>query len=419
MLSKVVTLLPTAGLRLPSTFAALRYRNFRLWFFGQTLSLMGTWMQSVAQGWVVYELTGSKFALGAISFVGAVPTLFLMLPAGVLADRLPRQRLLLMTQTAMMVLAFALAVLAATGVLRAWHIGLLAVGLGITNSFDAPARQALAVEMVEDRRDLMNAIALNSTIFNLARIVGPAVGGVMLATLGAVWCFAVNGLSFLAVIGALLRMQLPNTSNAPSSEPLTVQIAAGLRYILENRAVRTMIALIGVSTLFGLSYTVLLPAYAVDVLHVGETGLGALNAAMGVGALTGSLIVASLGTFHHKGLLLTAGSLLFPTMLLFFAFSRSFLLSLASLVVIGLAFVTLNATSNTLIQSAVPDALRGRAMAVFSLMFFGTSPFGSLQAGTLAQALGPTAGVAVGAGIVLVVAVGVLFAVPSLRRFEG
>jgi MFS family permease len=397
----------------------MRHRNFRLWFLGQTLSQMGTWMQSVAQGWLVYDLTGSKFALGAISFVGTLPTLFLMLPAGALADRVPRQRVLLFTQATMMILAFILAVLAATGVLRVWHVGLLAAGLGIANSFDAPARQALAVEMVEDRRDLMNAIALNATIFNLARVVGPAVGGVVLAALGAAWCFALNGLSFLAVIVALLMMKLPQARREVRVEPLTAQIAAGIKYVLENPSVRTMTMLVAVASLFGFSYSVLLPAFAVDVLRVGETGLGALNAATGLGALIGSLIVASAGKFRRKGLLLTAGSLVFPATLLFFAFSRSFWISAALLSVVGLAFVTQNATCNTLIQSIVPDSLRGRVMAVYMLMFFGTAPFGALQAGAVAQALGPAAGVAVGAGITLTFALVILFAAPFLRRVEA
>jgi MFS family permease len=397
----------------------MRHRNFRLWFLGQTLSQMGTWMQSVAQGWLVYDLTGSEFALGAISFVGTLPTLFLMLPAGALADRVPRQRVLLFTQATMMILAFILAALAATGILQVWHVGLLAAGLGIANSFDAPARQALAVEMVEDRRDLMNAIALNATIFNLARVVGPAVGGVVLAALGAAWCFAFNGLSFLAVIVALLMMKLPQARREVRVEPLTAQIAAGIKYVLENPSVRTVTMLVAVSSLFGFSYSVLLPAFAVDVLRVGETGLGGLNAATGFGALIGSLIVASAGKFRRKGLLLTAGSLVFPATLLFFAFSHSFWISAALLSVVGLAFVTQNATCNTLIQSIVPDSLRGRVMAVYMLMFFGTAPFGALQAGAVAQALGPAIGVVVGAGITLAFALVILFAAPFLRRVEA
>jgi len=409
--------LPTKH-RWPSTLAALRHPNYRLWFFGQATSLTGTWMQSVAQGWLVYQLTGSRFALGVVSFAGTIPTLFLMLPAGAVADRVPRRQLLLMAQTAMMVFAFALAGLTAAGILRTWHVGLLAFGLGVANSFDAPTRQALAVELVEDRRDLMNAIALNSTMFNLARIIGPAVGGLVLAALGPAWCFALNGLSFLAVIGALWLMRLPQITRPARTEPLTTQVAAGLRYILGNVLIRTLITLLGVSSLFGLSYVTLMPVYAVDVLRVGETGLGALNAAVGVGALIGSLLVASLGQFRHKGMFLTAGSLLFPLALLFFASSRSFPLSLVCLALAGFGFVTQNATNNTLVQSLVPDELRGRVMGVYSLMIFGTTPFGALLAGALAQALGPTAGVAIGAWITLAFAVRVLFTVPSLRRLE-
>jgi len=419
MSSKNISPLLTAKLRWPTTFAALRHRNYRLWFFGQMVSLIGTWMQSVAQGWVVYMLTGSELALGTISFFGSLPTLFLMLPAGALADRVPRRSILLIAQTMMTVQAFALAALAATGTLRVWHIGLLAFGLGIANSFDAPARQALAVDMVEDRRDLMNAIALNSTMFNMARIVGPAVGGVILATLGSTWCFTLNGFSFLAVLAALLLMRMPDVQAASQSEPLAAQIKAGLSYILRNVPVRTMIALIGVASLFGFSYSTLLPAYAADVLHVGETGLGTLNAATGVGALIGSLVVAFLVSYRRKGMLLTAGSLLFPAMLLVFTASRSYLFSLGCLVVIGLAFVMQNATINTLIQSLVPDSLRGRVMAVFALAFFGTTPFAALQAGALAQALGPAMGVAIGAGLTLAFALGVFLVVPSLRRLEG
>lgn len=375
-------------------------------------------MQSVAQGWVVYQLTGSKFALGVISFIGTVPTLFLMLPAGALADRIPRRQVLLVTQSVMMSLAFILATLAATRVLQAWHIGVLAACLGIANSFDVPARQAMAVEMVEDRADLMNAIALNATIFNMARVAGPAIAGLVLAAVGAAWCFALNGLSFLAVLAALLMMKLPETHPEVRTDPVILQIAEGLKYVWRTPMVRTATALVAVSSLFAFSYAVLLPAYAVDVLRVGEAGLGALNTAVGVGALAGSLIVASLTRFRRKGLLLTVGSLLFPAVLFVFAFSRSFWLSLAALSLIGAGFVTQNATSNTLIQSAVPDSLRGRVMAVFALMFFGTAPFGALQAGSIAQAFGAPMGVAVGAGITLAFALFVFFAVPMLRRVE-
>jgi MFS family permease len=379
---------------------------------------MGTWMQSVAQGWLVYELTGSKLALGTISFAGSIPTLFLLLPAGAVADRIPRRRLMMMTQSAMMVLAFILALLAATRTLQVWHIAVLAFMLGVANSFDAPARQSLAVEMVEDRRDLQNAIALNSTMFNLARVVGPAIGGFVLAELGATWCFALNGLSFVAVLIALLGMRLPDAVNASRTERLTAQIGTGLRYVWGHAEVRAIIALVGISTLFGFSYSVLLPAYAADVLHVGEAGLGGLNAAVGVGALIGALTVATLSRSRYKGWQLAAGSFLFPLGLLSFAFSRSFSLSLVCLALVGFGFVSQNATSNTLVQGIVPDELRGRVMGVYSLMFFGTTPFGSLLAGSLAQAFGPTIGVIVGAGVTLVFALIVFIFVPSLRRHD-
>ncbi len=402
-----------------TTFAALRYRNYRLWFIGQALSLMGTWMQSVAQGWIAYQMTGSRFFLGVISFAGTIPTLFLILPAGAVADRVSRRVLLLWTQTAMMVCAFILTALTITGALQTWHVAVLSFALGVANSFDAPARQSLAVEMVDDRRELMNAIALNSTMFNLGRVIGPAVGGIVLAALGPAWCFGLNGLSFLAVIGALLGMRLPTHLTPPSHEPLARQIATGLRYVLTNGPVKIILSLLGVSTFFGFSYSTLMPAYAVDILRVGETGLGWLTASVGVGALAGSLTVASLGRVQRKGRLLVAGSFLFPTALLGFAFSRSLTFSLALLAVVGFWFVLQNTTGNTIVQLLVPDQLRGRVMSVYTLTFFGVMPFGSLLVGSIAQALGPTAGVAIGAAITLVYALCTLLTRPVLLELRA
>jgi MFS family permease len=409
---------PTLPARWPATFASLQYPNYRRWFVGQSLSLMGTWMQSVAQGWVAYQLTGSKLALGTITFASSIPSLFLLLPAGALADRMSKRRLMVITQTAMMVLAFTLALLTATKLLQVWQIALLAFCLGIANSFDVPARQSLAVELVEDRRDLQNAIGLNASMFNLARVVGPAVGGLVLAAVGAAWCFGLNGLSFLAVIVALLGMRLHQTTKQPSSGRMVPQIADGLKYVWSNKPVRAIVALLGVSTFFGFSYSVLMPAFAVDVLHVGEAGLGLLNAAIGVGALIAALTVASLSRSRYKGWQLAMGSLLFPLALIAFALSRTFVLSLACLSLVGFAFISQNATSNTLVQSIVPDELRGRVMSVYSLLFFGTTPFGSLLAGGIAQAFSPTIAVVTGALIALAFALFVFLAVPSVRRLE-
>ncbi len=401
-----------------TTFSALRYHNYRLWFFGQMVSLMGTWMQAVAQQTVVYLLTGrSSLAVGAVSFASSIPTLFLMIPGGVLADRLPKRTLLLVTQTAMMLFALIMAALSAAGVLQFWHIMLLAIGLGIATSFDAPARQSLAVEMVEDRRDLANAIALNSMMFQTARIVGPAAGGLVLALLNPTWCFALNGLSFLAVIAALLRMRFPpGQQPALRAEPIGRQLRAGLRYIRGNTVVRTIIALVAVSSIFGFSYSVLFPAYALDILQIGEAGVGILQTAVGVGAVVGSLTVASLGRSRATGILLVVGSLVFPLAALGFGLSPWLPLSVVMLGLVGYGFVTQNATSNTLIQSTVPDALRGRVMGVYMLMFFGTTPAMSLFAGGVAQVLGAPWAVALGAAISLAFAVAVVVAVPALRR---
>jgi MFS family permease len=406
----------TSQLQWPSTFASLRYRNYRLWFLGQTLSVMGTWAQSVAQGWIVYQLTGSELALGTITFFGSVPTLFLMVPAGALADRLPKRKVVTIAQAAMMLQAFALAALAATHVLRVWHVAILAACNGVANSFDAPARHAMAAEMVEDRRDLANAVALNSTIFNTARVVGPAVGGIILARLGAAWCFGLNGVSFLAVILALLSMRLPAVEPRLVTESVSEQVRVGVQYIWSDTRIRTMMLLVGVGQLLGFFYSVLMPAYAADVLRVGEEGLGNLNAAIGIGALVGSLMVASLSRPRQKAFLLTSGAFLFPIANLLFCASRSLVLSMLALALSGVGFVAQNTTVSTLIQSAVPDELRGRVMSVFMLMFFGSTPFAALMAGSLGQAVGVRAAVAIGSAITLLYALYVFIKVPSLRE---
>jgi MFS family permease len=405
-----------ASQRLAATFSALRYPNYRRWFVGQALSLIGTWMQSVAQGWLVYDLTGSKLALGVISFAGTVPSLFLMLPAGALVDRVPKRKLLIVTQTVMMGTAFALALLSATGKVQAWQIAVLAFIGGVAMAFDTPARLSLAADMVDDRRDLQNAIALGATMFNLARILGPAIGGIVLASMGATWCFILNGLSFIAVLIALVGMRLPPMAPQTRSRRLASEIAAGLRYVWDAPLARAVISLVGVASVFGFSYTVLLPAYAADVLHVGEAGLGMLNTAVGVGALAGSLVVANMGRSSYKGRFLTLGSLLFPIGLLGVAATKSYPLALFALGVAGFGFVSQNATSNTLIQSGVPDELRGRVMSVYSFMFFGTAPLGSLLAGALAQATGPSIAIAIGASICLAYALFIIGRAPVVRR---
>ena len=305
--------------RMSATFASLRYPNYRRWFIGQVLSLAGTWMQSVAQGWLVYQMTGSTLALGAITAAGTLPTLFFMLPAGAITDRVSKRRLMMVTQVVMMISALLLAALTWLKVLQVWQIAALALVSGIAQSFDAPARLALTPNLVEDRADLQNAIAMNAMMFNLARVAGPAIGGLVLASMGAAWCFLINGLSFLAVLIALAGMKLPgDVGNPPSNRRILAEIGDGLRYVWQQPVVRTLVALIGVTSIFGFSYSVLLPAYATEVLKVDAKGYGLLNAAVGIGALAGSLTVASLSRWKSKGLQLTVGSLAFPLALLMF-----------------------------------------------------------------------------------------------------
>jgi len=398
------------------SFAVLRYRNYRLWFFGQMVSLMGTWMQNMAQGWLVYQITGSRLALGIIGFAGSIAQVALMLPAGLVADRVSKRTVLIITQSVMMTLAFVLAALVATDTVRAWHIAVLAFTLGVANAFDAPARQAIAVELVEDRKDLGKAIMLNSVMFNSGRVVGPAVAGMVLAAVGAAWCFALNGLSFVAVIIALALMRFSPRELAPRSGAMFAQIAVGLRYVRDSAGVRTVILMLGVSSLFANAYSTLLPVFAQDVLHVGEKGLGMLSAATGLGALVGAFGLASLRDIKRKGILLLASYLWVPAVAILYAFSRSFPVSLGLLALAGFGGSVQPAMTNTVVQSLVPDALRGRVMAVYALVFFGSMSLGSLQAGAVAQALGPTAGVALGATVALLFAATVAVTVSAVRK---
>jgi MFS family permease len=394
---------------------AFRYRNYRLWFLGQSVSLIGTWMQVVAQQWVIYQLTQSKFLLGLTTFANSLPTLFLMLPAGVLADRYPRRSIMLFTQTAMMTLAFLLAALLAAGRLETWHLLALAVLLGVANSVDAPARQALTVELVEDRKDLLNAIALNSTMFNLARVIGPVIAGAVLAAWGSVWCFGLNGISFVAVIIGLLLMRFKPSVPAPTQPPLR-QIKEGLQYTRRHPVLLPLMMLTATAAAFSFAYSILLPAYTVEVLHEGATVLGVLTAAVGIGAVLGSLLMAYLSRSENKQNSLLWGSVLFPLSLLVFAFSRSFPLSFCLLMVTGFGLVVQNTSVNTMIQSLVSDDRRGRVTSIYLLAFFGSIPIGALQAGAVAQWLGAAAGVGISAVVSLVLTAMIFLASPRLRQ---
>jgi len=408
---------PSLSLALPPTFRALRHRNYRLWWSGQLISLTGTWMQTVAQSWLVLQLTNSAFLLGLTGFIGSLPILLLSLWGGVVADRVHKRNLLVATQTTAMLQAFLLAFLTWRGLVRVEHVLVLAAVLGLVSAFDAPTRQAFTVEMV-GKEDLMNAIALGSTLFNAARIIGPALAGVLLAIIGTAGCFTLNGVSFLAVIAGLLAMRLPPAPRVATSESALHNLREGLAYVRSNSMVLSLLALVGTTSVFGMPYAVLMPIFAQDVLKMGAQGLGFLTAAAGIGALIGALTLASLSRFGRKGLLLTAGNLLLPALLAAFAFSRSFPLSLLCLVGVGWAMIAQNTTANTLIQITVPDHLRGRVMSVYTLLFMGMTPLGNLQAGTVASLMGAPFAVGFGAAICALAALLILWRLPQLRRLE-
>ena len=400
-----------------STFAALSYPNYRLWYFGQMISLFGTWMQSTAQGYLVYELTRSPAFLGYVGFAAGLPSWLFMLYAGVIADRMPRRKLLLITQTMMMALAFVLAGLTFSGLVRPWHIVVLAFCLGMANAFDAPGRQAFVTELVE-RKDLTNAIALNSTMFNAATAVGPAVGGLIYAGLGPAWCFSINAVTFLAVIGALSLMKLKPIQPAASRKSTLEDIRLGFRYVASQRVVRTVILHLLVVSIFGISFVTLVPAWAVDILGGNAATNGYLQSARGVGALSGALMLAATSAFLSRGKLLSAGSFVFPVLLLVFSTLRVLPLTLLALLGIGWGFMVTANASNALVQSQVPDELRGRVMSIYMLSFFGCMPIGALLAGSAAAAIGAPLTIRLGALVLLLTAGLVWWRVPELRRAE-
>ena len=381
--------------KLPFALRAFRHRNYRLFFGGQTISLIGTWMQMVAQSWLVYRLTGSAVLLGFVGFASQIPV-FLMAPiGGSVADRYNRHRVIIITQTSAMLLAFVLAVLTLTGIVQVWHIFTLAAMLGLVNAFDIPTRQAFVVDMV-GREDLINAIALNSSMINGARMIGPAVAGVLVASVGEGWCFLANGVSYIAVIVGLLLMTVTVHPHASPNGSAIASIIEGFRYVKHTRPVRALLLMLGLVSLMGMPYAVLMPIFADQILHGGPRGLGLLMGAAGFGALAGALVLAAKKGIRGLGHWVAFAAMGFGVSLILFALSRTFWLSVALLLPAGFCMMLGLASSNTLIQSLVPDKLRGRVMAVYSMMFMGMAPFGSLLAGALAHRLGAPGTVAFG-----------------------
>ncbi len=399
------------------TFAALKHPNFRLWFLGQLVSLVGTWMQATAQGYLVYQLTASPAYLGYVSFANGIPAWIFTLYSGVVADRMSRRTLLIIVQTSMMVLAFALAGLVFTNLVQPWHIIVLTFLLGIANSFDAPTRLAFVVELVE-REDLTNAIAMNSTMFNSAAIVGPVVAGITYAWLGPAWCFTLNGLSFLAVIIALSLMRLAPFVRQPNNNSTLVQIKEGIQYVARHDVIRMMIFNLSVLAMFGMGIVALLPAWAVNILGGDALTNGYLLSARGLGALIGALLVASLGRFRMKGKLWTLGSFATAVFLFVFALIHWLPASLLALVALGWSVMIVLNTSNAIVQSHVEDELRGRVMSIYTLTFFGLMPLGSLLLGIIASQWGEPQAVMFSGFMMLVLALSMWFFRPALRRLE-
>ena len=384
------------GVTWRDTFAALKHRNYRLFFVGQLVSLIGSWMQTTAQGWLVYQMTGSKALLGTVAAAGSLPVLLLSLWGGSVADRHSKRTVVVLTQAGMMLLAFVFAALVWSGRIQPWHILVLAALGGVAMAFDMPARQAFIVE-ITSRDDLMNAVSLNSSIFNGARIVGPAVAGFLMARVGMSVCFFLNGLSFIAVIVGLLIMRLPRF--VPPAQPASTgrHILEGFTYVAGHRRVRRLLLLISVVGIFGWSYSVLLPAYATDILHVGEGGYGVLLSANGFGALLGALTVATYGSRVRPRRFILGGLWLFSAMLLLLAVVRWYPLVLACLAAGGWGMLLYFSMTNTLVQTSVSDQMRGRVMGIWALVFGGTMPLGGLESGLLSQAVGVPWTVAVGA----------------------
>ena len=388
---------------------ALRHRNFQLFFSGQLISLIGTWMQTVAQSWLVYRLTGSGLLLGSVGFASQIPVFLIAPIGGITADRMNRQRVVIATQTASMILAFILAALTLTHKVQVWHIFVLAALLGVVNAFDIPGRQSFLVDMV-GKDDLMNAIALNSSMFNGARVIGPAVAGVLVARLGEGWCFFANGISYIAVIIGLLMMRVHAPGRVSAQTSPWEHILEGFQFVNRTAPIRALLILLGIVSVTGMPYVVLMPIFADKILHnggqefatligshdLGAVRLGILMGAAGVGALLGALTLAARSGVKGLGRWVTVCCAGFGISLMLFAISKSFWLSVILLLPVGYFIMLQMASSNTLIQVMVPDTLRGRVMALYSMMFMGMAPLGALLGGALSDRLGAPLTVALG-----------------------
>lgn len=406
---------PQKMTRVALMFRALKHRNYRLYVAGQMISLIGTWMQTVAQSWLVYRLTDSATLLGLVAFASQIPIFLLASVGGAFADQHNRHRILVIAQSIAMLLAATLAALTLSGLIQVWHIFVLASLLGLVNAFDIPTRQSFLIDLV-GKQDLFNAISLNSSIVNGARLIGPALAGVLVAAVGEGWVFFINAVSFVAVLAGLLMIRVTRQRRAKLSRSKLASILEGFHYAWHTRPVRGLLLLLGVVSLMGMPYAVLMPIFADRVLNGGADALGMLMGASGFGALIGALTLAARSDIYGLGRWVAWASAGFGIGLVLFSFSTSFPLSVAIMIVTGFAMMIEMSASNTLIQTMVPDTLRGRTMAVYSMMFMGMAPLGALLAGTLADHIGAPLTVRLGGTMCVIGALIFALALPKLRR---
>ena len=383
-----------------SIFPALASRNYQLYFGGQFISLTGTWLQTVAQGWLVFELTRSAFLIGVVTALSSLPTLMFTLFGGVIVDVLPTRKILLFTQTASMALAFILGMLTAARVVTVTEIAVLAFLLGVVNAIDSPARQSFVAEMV-DKDSLGSAIALNSAIFNAARVIGPSIAGILIVYVGTGGAFLINSASYIAVIAALLLMRVQAPAKPVRHHPLRA-IKEGISVSFTNPVIRTLLLLTAVTSIFGWSYTTILPVIADNIFHAGPSGLGHLYAAAGLGALTATIIVSAASSRVGPLWFILGGNTLFTCALLLFTFTQSLYAAMGLLYLCGVGLLMQFSTMNTTIQKQVADNVRGRVMSIYILMFIGLSPIGNFEVGYLAEALGPRTAIRAGAVTVFI-----------------
>lgn len=398
------------------TFRSLRYRNYRYYFFGQMFSHPGTWIQNLALGWLVYRLTDSAFMLGTVGFASQIPALFLTPVAGVFADRINRRRTLVITQSVSMVVAFTLSAMIFTDVIQVWHIIVAAIINGIAVAFDTPFRHAFLVEMVTDKNDLPNAIALNSTLFNSARFIGPPIGGLLIALGGEGVCFLVNGISFLGVIGTLMAMNVKSAAMASSDRSIFGDLLSGLAYAWRDIPIRVLLLMVITTSFLGLPYQVFMPVFAREVLGGDAQTLGFLTGAIGAGALTGAFFLATRKGLSEIPRIVFVSAAMFSTGLTFFSVSSSLWLSLILLAIAGFGMVVEFASSNTLLQTMVDDKMRGRIVALYSMSFMGITPLGSLALGSVAETAGVQNTLLAGGILCFVAALVFLRKIPLIRE---